>query len=139
MKQRKSLDSFALLAYLNGEPGFVKVRDAMETAQKTGAHLLINEMNLAEVYYILRRQRGAGKADYFLETIVPGLPVRKVANDFDLIIEAAKIKADYPIAFSDCFAVATAVREKVVLLTGDPEFRKVQHLIEIEWINQEVQ
>lgn len=136
MKKRKLLDSFALLAFLNGEPGFAKVRDVMAAAQKTGAHLLINEMNLGEVYYILRRRRGAGKADYFLETVMPGLPVRKMANDFDLIIEAAKIKADYPIAFSDCFAVATAIREEAVFLTGDPEFKKVEHLIEIEWVDQ---
>jgi predicted nucleic acid-binding protein len=37
-------------------------------------------------------------------------------------------------SFADCFAVATAVREKATILTGDPEFKEVQEIASIEWI-----
>lgn len=35
VNRKKLLDSFALLAYLNKEPGFGKVRDALANAQKS--------------------------------------------------------------------------------------------------------
>jgi predicted nucleic acid-binding protein len=40
----------------------------------------------------------------------------------------------YSLSFADCFAVSTARREKARILTGDPEFKKVIDLAEIEWI-----
>lgn len=136
MKRKRLLDSFALLAYLNREPGFEKVLDALAIAHKTGGHLLINEINIGETYYILARKRGPEKADYFLETILPGLPLKRVPNDFDLIINAARIKAEYALSFADCFVVATACRESALILTGDREFKLIEHLVEIAWLSQ---
>ena len=37
------------------------------------------------------------------------------------VLEAARIKAAYPMADADAFAVATALAHRAVLLTGDPE------------------
>jgi len=94
----------------------------------------MNEINVGEVYYILARGRGRGRADYFLHSILPHLPIRVVGNDFEAVIRAAKIKAGHSLAFADCFAVALAAAEDASLLTGDPEFKAVESLIEIEWI-----
>lgn len=63
-----------------------------------------------------------------------GLPIRIVTNDFQHIIEAAEIKAKYPLSFANCFTVATALREKATIMTGDTEFTKIEGLVEIEWI-----
>jgi uncharacterized protein len=134
MKKRKLLDSYALLAYLNQEAGFEKVRDAMAAVQKSEDPILMNEINIGEVYYTLSRKRGRESADYFLETILPSLPVMSVSNSFEDIIEAARIKADHPISFADCFAVATAKRESASILTGDPEFNRVETLVSVEWL-----
>jgi uncharacterized protein len=134
MKKRRLLDSHALLAYLNQETGFQKVRDVMAEFQKSEDPILMNEINIGEVYYILFRKRGRESADYFLETILPSLPVMSVSNSFEDIIEAAKIKADHPISFADCFAVATAKRENASILTGDPEFKRVESLVSVEWL-----
>jgi len=71
---------------------------------------------------------------YFIETILPNLPIQVTSNSFDHIIEASRIKAAYPIPYADCFAVATAVRERAAIVTGDPEFKKVKSLVEIEWL-----
>ena len=76
------------------------------------------------------------KADYFLDTVLAGLPIVSVPNNFEHVIEAARIKAEYPLSFSDCFAVATARRENAIVFTGDPEFKKVEHLVKIEWLNK---
>lgn len=45
-----------------------------------------------------------------------------------------KYPAEHPIALGDCFAAATAQREKATLLTGDPEFKKLGDLVQVEWL-----
>jgi predicted nucleic acid-binding protein len=134
VSQKRVLDSFALLAYLNEENGFEKVRTALAEARTSSESLLMNEINLGETYYILFRTRGEDKAEYFLENILPGLPITVLQNDLPKVIEAARIKAQFPLSFADCFAVATASREQALIVTGDPEFRKVDHLVGIEWL-----
>ena len=37
------------------------------------------------------------------------------------VLEAARIKADHPMAYADAFAAATAIAHNATLLTGDPE------------------
>ncbi len=124
MKRKRLLDSFAIIAYLNKEKGFEKVRDAMSEAQKSGNPILMNEINIGEVYYVLFRKRGPEKADYFLQTILQSLPIIVVSNGFDDVIKAAKIKAEHTLSFADCFTAATAKKNNSVIMTGDPEFKK---------------
>ncbi len=42
--------------------------------------------------------------------------------------------AQYILSYADCFALASAVNHSATLVTGDPEFQTVSHLIEIAWI-----
>jgi predicted nucleic acid-binding protein len=134
VKKKSLLDSFALLAYLNKEDGFEKVRRLLADAQRSNVPVLINEMNVGETYYIIHRKRGQEQAEYFLGPILTGLPISVISNDFNAVIAAAKIKAQHAISFADCFAVATAQRENAVILTGDPEFQNVAELVEIDWL-----
>ena len=136
MSRRKLLDSFALLSYLNKETGFEKVREALAEAQVSDGSVLMNEVNVGETYYVLHRQRGVEEAEYFLETVLVSLPILLVQNNFQDVIDAARIKAEYPLSFADCFAVATARRESALILTGDPEFKKIEHLVKIEWLSK---
>ena len=135
MKKKRLLDSFALLVYLNKEKGFQKVRDMLAEAQKSGEFILMNEVNVGEVYYILFRKRGQKQADYFLETILAALPIAIITNTFNDVIDAAKIKAEYPLSFADCFAAALAWKQDAPIVTGDPEFKKIEHLVTVEWLN----
>ncbi len=136
MKRKRLLDSFAMIAYLNKEKGFEKVRDVMSEAQKSGDSVLMNEINVGEIYYILFRKRGLEKADYFIETILASLPIITVSNGFEDVVNAAKIKAENPLSFADCFAVDTARKNNAVIMTGDPEFKKVEQLVAIEWLDR---
>ena len=49
----------------------------------------------------------------------------------DLIYRAAELKARYPISYADAFALAMALEHSAVLVTGDPEFRQVEHLVKV--------
>ena len=44
-----------------------------------------------------------------------------------LIFQAAEYKAQYPLSYADCFVLASALEQKAVIVTGDPEFKKVEH------------
>jgi len=94
----------------------------------------MNDINIGETFYILARERGLEKAEYFINAILPNLPINKIGNGFAEVMEAARLKAQYPISYADCFAVATALREKAVIITGDPDFKHVEKMVEIDWL-----
>lgn len=133
MKRKILLDSYALLAYLKKEDNYRKVLELLNSASDDGS-IIINEINVGESYYIIARERGIKQADYFIETILPNLPIDIKSNSFDQIIDASRIKVDHPVSYADCFVVATAVREKAMIVTGDPDFKRFKGIVDVEWI-----
>ena len=55
-------------------------------------------------------------------------------NTLQDVIHAAKIKARYPMSYADCFAVATAIKEKAAIITGDPDFKHIEKIVSVEWL-----
>jgi ribonuclease VapC len=98
------------------------------------AQPLMNDINIGETFYVLARERGLDKAEYFINAILPNLPITKIGNTLTEVIDAAKIKAQYPISYADCFTVATAIRERAVIITGDPDFKHVEKIVKIDWL-----
>lgn len=133
MNKPKLLDSHAALVYLKGETGHQKVKAALADAEQSGALLLMSVINIGEVGYIIFRARLTNNLDDFLSQFL-SLPIRPVPADFDLVIEAAKIKARYPLSYADAFAAATALRHDAAIITGDPEFKAVTKLVHIDWL-----
>jgi ribonuclease VapC len=131
MKKKHLLDSFALLTYLNQEKGYEKVKLLLSSEKSP---LLMNEINIGETFYILAKRRNLENAEYFLNVILPALPITYVGNALQDVIAAARIKASHPISYADCFVIATALKEKAAIVTGDPEFRHVEDLVTIEWL-----
>ena len=132
-KKRSLLDSFALLAFLNKERGFEKVKSLLRAAEATGEPLLMNEINIGEVYYITAKDRSMEQAEEFLHRLET-LPIQPIVNSFADVLEAARIKARFPISYADAFAIATAIRMNAVIVTEDAEFRAVEHLVTVDWL-----
>ncbi len=133
MKKKRLLDSYAILAYLKQEPNFEIVKDLLRSSGKGRESVLMNQINAGEVYYQVARQNLKEDMDRFWSQFLQ-LPIVFVENDFDLIIEAGKVKSRFPMAYADAFAVATAIREGASVVTGDPDFKHVESLVEIHWI-----
>lgn len=129
------LDSFALLAYLQTEPGGPRVKAVLAQAEKKQAEVYLSIINYGEAVYITEREQGLPAA-HKLIAAVDQLPVTIVEANRRLAFAAAHLKAHYPISYADTFVVALAQQKQAVLLTGDPEFRKVEHLVTIEWLPQ---
>lgn len=131
MNRKRVLDSYALLAYLKKEDKYKRIKELLASKDTI---LLMNEINLGECFYILARERTIDEAEYFIHNILPNLPIKRISNSFQDIIEAAKIKAEHPLSYADCFVIQTSLRENAPLITGDPEFRKADKLVQVEWL-----
>src|SRR3989338_717226 len=114
--KKSLLDSFAMLAFLNKESGFEKVRSLLRQAEGSNEPLVMNEINIGEVYYITARTRSLDLAEDFLNRLET-LPLQIVT-----------------ISYADAFAVATAIRMNAAIVTGDPEFRRVEQLVTVNWL-----
>jgi len=126
-------DSHAILKFYQDENGAENVEELLISAQQGELKAHMSEINLGEVYYMTIRRLGLAPARESLEHFFE-LPVQIISPSSDIILTASEIKAEYAISYADCFAVATALSVKASIVTGDPEFKKVEHLAEIVWI-----
>ena len=58
-----------------------------------------------------------------------------MAVDLELAARAAWFKLRGGISYADCFAAALAHRDGLPLITGDPEFRRVEDVVRIAWLD----
>ncbi len=126
-------DSYALLKLFQKEDGYEKIASLLAEIRKTGTDKYINAINLGEIIYSTKREFGDQKK---IEVLANNerltFSILPVPNS--LIFQAAEYKAQYSISYADCFTLASAVEHKAVIVTGDPEFKKVQHLANIVWV-----
>jgi ribonuclease VapC len=127
------LDSFALTAFVQNEPGGVRVQELFFETQRGETRLAMTVVNLGEVLYIAYRRGGPPRFVDILN-LIPDLPVEIVGVDMSLAVTASRLKAVLPIAYGDCFAGALAIERKATVVTGDPEFRRLAHIVPIDWL-----
>lgn len=127
------LDSFAILALLEGEERGKEVLDLMRRGERGEVRLMMTWVNMGEVAYIVERWRGKREVYQVLAALEVG-PVEMVEVGRELALRAGELKAKYAIAYADAFAAALAMREGGEVVTGDPEFRKLEGEVSIWWL-----
>ena len=90
-------------------------------------------INIGEVLYITEREVSLTQAQAVLGAL-DQLPIEIMQADREAVLAAAHIKANYRLSYADAFAVAAAQSIAGTILTGDPEFCAVAHLISLEWL-----
>lgn len=128
------LDSFALLVFLQKEPGSGRVNDILQKARKKQTTVLFSEVSLGEVYYILIRSLGLGDAKVTLAHIL-ALPITVVPAKREDVLAAAEYKARGAISYADCFVVALGKTMHATVVTGDREFAEFEKDVEVLWID----
>ena len=126
-------DSFAMLAYLQGETGMERVQSLLKDAEKERCHVYICIVNLGEILYTVEREKGLAKAHETLAAIQQ-LPIEIFPAENQTVLDAAHIKANHALSYADAFAVACAQKLDATVLTGDQEFRSVEQIIRVEWL-----
>jgi len=127
------LDSWAVLAYLEGEPAAAKIADLLADAHEARAPLLMSVVNAGEVWYIVARRTDADEADRIVG-MLQDIGVRFVDADWRLTKIAAQFKVRGNISYADSYAAALAKQNKAHLLTGDEEFRPFEDQLKIFWL-----
>ncbi|MBE3571539.1 MAG: type II toxin-antitoxin system VapC family toxin [Moorella humiferrea] len=127
------LDTYAILALLEDEPGAQVVADIISDDTKMGFLSLIN---LGEAYYIVLRKKGEKAASELIETICADESITLIDCSWTRIKEAARVKALGGLSYADSFAVSLAQELQAPIITGDPEIRKLAPKLafEIIWI-----
>ncbi|MGM0426135.1 MAG: type II toxin-antitoxin system VapC family toxin [Thermodesulfobacteriota bacterium] len=126
-------DSYAILCFYQDEKGADEVERLLITSRQGEYRAFISEINLGEVHYKTVRRMGLDAAREQLEQFSE-LPIECVHPSSDIIVSASELKAEHAISYADCFALATALKTHSSIVTGDPEFHKVKHLVEIMWL-----
>lgn len=97
-----------------------------------------SSINAGEVYYQLARRRGQEFADGFWRTAVLGglLPLRLYSATEARVLQAARLKARFGIAYADAFAMGLAIELRQPLVTGDAEIRDAAQEagVALEWL-----
>ena len=127
------LDSFAVLAYLKGEPAGQRVREVLSLASLGKYRAYFSLISLGEVMYIVERQHGLLRAQEVL-ALLEYEPIITMEADRAAVLMAAHIKAKHTLSYAVCFVVAAAQVKSATVLTGDQEFQAVEELIQVEWL-----
>ena len=127
------LDSYSLLAYMEGEAGAEKMIEIFRMARDSGRDLLLSVVNWGEVYYITLREVGPERAEEVAH-LISTLPVQVIPADLELTKQAAEFKSKHRMSYADCFAAALAKQRKAELVTGDKEFREVEGQVKVLWL-----
>ncbi|HVL38910.1 MAG TPA: type II toxin-antitoxin system VapC family toxin [Fimbriimonadaceae bacterium] len=109
------LDSWAVLRYLEDTaPAAELVADLLGVERP-----LMSWINLGEVHHVLRRSQGEEAAIEAIRDLREVIEVR--LPDERLVLDAARLKADHPMAYADAFGAALSIAQDATLWTGDPE------------------
>lgn len=127
------LDTWAVLAYLDGEPAAQQVRQVLRTARRKQAVVLLSLIAYGECLSVIEREQGCQHAQRAVG-VIDQLAVHVMPADRSLVFEAAHVKARYPISYADAFSVALAKRNHGRVMTGDPEFKAVESEVAVRWL-----
>jgi predicted nucleic acid-binding protein len=137
MKKRKRkyvVDSYSILTYLQKESGWQEMGQLLRKWRSTRFEAKLNWINWGEIYYMTWKYFGKEKAQEVRDLLI-ALPLELEPVDFELVTLAAELKAEHNISYADAFCAATAIRHNAILVTGDPEFKSLEHKIDIRWLS----
>jgi ribonuclease VapC len=126
------LDSFALIAFFQGEPGADLVGDALAAATPE-APLHMSEVNFAEVKYTMIRRSGLARWNAAVAEIEK-MPLRLHPATHAHAERARELKSRHKMSLADAFAAALAEELDGGIITGDPEFRGLKDVVKLRWL-----
>lgn len=118
---RYVLDTSALLALRDDEPGAERVHRIIDAVRKRRASAYVSFMTRMELLYRIAASEGDDAAAAALR-LLDALPLHWVTCEPQILIESARIKQQGGLSVADAWIAATAVLRQAVLVHKDPEF-----------------
>ena len=126
-------DSWPLIAFFDNEPSADSVEKLITTALAKEREMKITVINLGEIWYSYARIYSDDVADQIIQN-VQSMNIEIVSVDWELAKIAAGFKKSGGLSYADCFAAALAKESGAELITGDPEFKKLDDEVGIIWV-----
>jgi predicted nucleic acid-binding protein len=119
----------------NHEPGASRFFAVLRAAQAGEVQLLLSTINRGEVFYNCWNEWDKATAEEVLRRLhrVPLLVVHPTEDD---VMAAARVKAEYKIAYADAFAAVLAIQFAAPVLTGDRDFLRLRDagVLTLHWL-----
>jgi len=115
------LDTSALLAMRDDEPGATEVEKLLRSAERRGSPVLVSFITRMELLYVVWRKEGELAAREALR-LVDAFDVTWISCDSEILETAASLKAQGRISLADSWVAATAIVHRAILVHKDPEF-----------------
>ena len=127
-------DASAILRFLLGEAGGVRVKELLANAQKGQATAIISAVNWGEVVGKIDKSQGRAPAEALTSTL-EFYGLRIVPANAERAAKAALIKLDWKIGYADAFCVELAASfPNSALITADHDFQLVTSLVAVEFL-----
>ncbi len=128
------LDSFALLVLFERQRGWELVHAQLDDAISNGYSHPMSAINFGEFYYMDAQNYGFEHAERSRE-LADLLPIDIHVPTFQDIMDAAHLKGGGHASYADCFAADLAMKLNLPVLTGDPDFQRLEaHGVKVEWL-----
>ncbi|OIO01597.1 VapC toxin family PIN domain ribonuclease [Candidatus Desantisbacteria bacterium CG_4_10_14_0_8_um_filter_48_22] len=118
------LDTSAILAFLEDEPGADVVERLLKQAGSRKFRVFASFMSFMECFYHVYMEQGEESAKKVYMNLKT-LPIHRVDADEELILIAGSIKANFRLSVADSWIIATAKKKNAKLVHKDPEFEQV--------------
>ncbi len=124
------LDTSALMAYLEAEPGGEEVQRVLNMADSGRAAVFTSFATWTELRYIAIQEQGEGVACQIMSEMAR-LPIEVVHSDRDDCDRASTLKALCRLSLADAFVAALTQQKTARLVHKDPEFDNVPGQLEV--------
>ena len=127
-------DCFPILVLLEKQRGWEIVKSIIEESMDKNILHSMSAINYGEVFYGAINEHGEEAALESL-AIVDQLPINVLLPTMDNVLQAARFKSLGGASYADCFAAALAVERDIPVLTGDPDFKRLEAAgVKVEWL-----
>ena len=130
------LDTWAIIAFYEGEPAGVRVSQLIAEANDRDIPLWMSVVNAGEVWYVIARRTSEAEADATISELL-SLGIHLDDLEWKASRQAALFKSKHKLSYADAFAAALALEKNGQLVTGDREFKQLENEIKILWIRGE--
>ena len=119
------LDTSALLAYIENEPGTAKIDRLLRETLDDQHILSISVISSIEVFYITYQEQGIAVATERLQ-LLEDLPLIQEPVRSEAIERIGTLKATHTMSFADCCIAGLAKEKSAILIHKYPEFEQLE-------------
>ena len=133
MRKNYVLDANAVFDYLQQGPGAGTLDRLFHEAFRQEATVIISVVTLGEVFYLLWRNKGEGKAHETISNF-RSFPLRIFDVDLALALKAGELKARQKLPYVDSIVASLALDQQATIVTSDRDFEKLGRRISVLWL-----